>query len=50
MTLNSDIFTAPLTGDMDIVSVAVGAAVFALIAIVALLKLQKINKRQIIKA
>lgn len=50
MTLNSDIFTAPLTGDMDIMSVAVGAVVFALIGIATLLKLQKINKRLIIKA
>lgn len=44
MTLDPDIFTAPLTGDMDITKFAVGAVIFAVIAIAAFIKLQKANK------
>lgn len=44
MTLNSDVFTAPLTGDMDLTKFAVGAMIFAAIAIVTVIKLQKLNK------
>lgn len=44
MTLDSDVFVAPLTGDMDMTRLVIAAILFAAIAIVALRKLQKMKK------
>lgn len=43
MTLESDVFIAPLTGDMDMAKFAVAGIVFLVIAIAAFMKLQKQN-------
>lgn len=44
MTLDSDVFVAPLTGDMDMTRLVIGAILFAAIAIVTFRKLQKMKK------